>query len=84
MRMTGLGMAVAHMRNRKPTRKCARCGLRHAVDQADCPHCSGLSEGELHALKARIARSHRASGRLGRLLLLGAAALLLVMLLLSG
>ena len=81
MRMTGLGMAFAHMRNRKPTRKCERCGLRYPVDQDACPHCTGLSESQLDALKARIARRHVANGRLGRGFLLGAVAIVLVMLL---
>lgn len=81
MGMTGLGMAFAHMRHRKPTRRCERCGLRHGIDAAHCPHCADLSESELHAFKAQIARRRVAARRLGLWFLLGAAAIMVLLVL---
>lgn len=68
----GLGLAFAHMRNRKPTKKCGRCGLRYKITEEHCPHCHGLSENELSNLKARIAREHKGNRKLGNMLLLAA------------
>ena len=77
----GLGLALAHMRNRIPTKKCDRCGLRYKITVEHCPHCHGLSEAELSNLKARIAREHKGHRRLGNMLLLAALVGLILMVL---
>lgn len=72
MRGAGLGMMLGHMRRRKPTRKCERCGLRHAIDLPACPHCNHLSDSELAAFRQELKRQARAHTRLGGLMLLAA------------
>jgi len=57
------------------TRKCPRCGLRYPRRAPSCPHCGGLSEAELEALRRRVAEEREAGSRLGWLMLLGAGAL---------
>lgn len=83
MRLAGLSMALAHMRNRKPTKKCERCGLRFVIDEEHCPHCHGLSESDLSAFKKKIANEHRHTQKLGNLMLFGALVLLVLMALAS-
>jgi ribosomal protein L37E len=68
----GFGMAFAHMRNRKPTQKCKRCGLRYKFNEENCPHCHGLNEVELNQLLQRIKKEHRGNVELGKRLLFAA------------
>ena len=83
MQGAGLGMLLAHMRNRKPTKKCTRCGLRHSIAEDNCPHCYGLNDAELASLKARVAKEAEGNSNLGRMMLFGAVGLLVFVLLLS-
>ncbi len=76
----GLGMLAAHMRRRKPTRKCERCGLKYTIDHDACPHCSGLTDEQVVQLKKRFAREQVAHGRLGTGMLLAAAVLVVIVL----
>ena len=73
--MIGIGMSLAHMRNRKPTKKCDRCGLRYQANKLECPHCHNLSEEELSQLKKKIARMHADYRVLGILFILVALAI---------
>jgi hypothetical protein len=81
MRGPGLGMTLAHLRKRRPTRKCERCGLRYTIDKDQCPHCGDLTEAQLVALQQRIAQHHQANRRLGLLFLLGAMVIMALTLL---
>ena len=83
MRAPGLGMFMSHMRNRKPTKQCERCGLRYRIDEENCPHCHNLSDAGVAALKQRFAREQISNHRLGSKLLM-AAALGLVLILVIG
>jgi hypothetical protein len=65
------------------TLKCARCGLRYPVKDAQCPHCAQLSDREVERLRQRIADEHRGNANLGRLFLYIAVLLLLAILLFS-
>ena len=80
MRGPGLGMFMSHMRNRTPTKKCGRCGLKYKIDEENCPHCHNLSDTEVDALKQRFAREQIGNQRLGRMLLMTAALCLLILL----
>ncbi|ODC00527.1 hypothetical protein A3197_09375 [Candidatus Thiodiazotropha endoloripes] len=76
----GIGMLYYNMRNKKPSAKCKRCGLRYTIDYAECPHCTGLSEQELVELKRVIRAGRIASRQLGKKLLLTAVALIVALL----
>ena len=53
----------------KFTRKCKRCGLRYPRGEQACSHCTGLSEGEVQALKEKYENEHAGNANLGRLFL---------------
>lgn len=80
MRAPGLGMFMSHMHNRKPTKRCERCGLRYKTDEENCPHCHDLSDAGVAALKRRFAREQTGNRRLGKMLLVAAAFGLLLVL----
>lgn len=65
-------MMLSHMRRRKPTRKCERCGLRYPYDGAHCPHCHDLDDVGLERLLQKSRRERRGGRELGRMLLLAA------------
>lgn len=81
--MKGIGMGAfgAFRRQQKPTKKCKRCGLRYTVDKEECPHCSGLSDGEVKNLKQRFILEQIANSRLGTKMLLAAIVLLMLLIL---
>lgn len=77
----GLGMFAAHMRNRKPTGKCERCGLYFPKSEENCIHCHDLSDSELIKFKEKISKEHKGNASLGKLMLFtGAVVFLLVVL----
>jgi len=76
----GMGMFYSHMRRRKPTRKCERCGLRHTIDLQSCPHCTGLTDEQVVQLKKRFVREQIGNSRLGSKMLLAAGVLVLLVL----
>ncbi len=81
--MKGIGMGAfgAFRRRQKPTKKCNRCGLRYTIDNEECPHCSGLSDGEVKNLKQRFILEQIANSRLGTKMLLAAIVLLMFLIL---
>ena len=50
-------------------RKCPRCGLRYPVEDASCPHCTGLIDSQVLKIKARHRQQLAGNENLGRLLL---------------
>lgn len=62
----GIGMLYYNMRNKKPSVKCKRCGLRYTIDYTECPHCTGLSEQELAQLKKSLDKGGLPTGYLVR------------------
>ncbi len=62
------------------SRSCERCGLRFSVSDEQCPHCTQLSDREVENLKERMAEQQVAHKQLGRILLVVAAAMALVLL----
>lgn len=65
------------------TRKCKRCGLRYPQKESVCTHCTGLSEQEVHELKARYKNEQKGNANLGRLLLYIAMLIFIGMLIFS-
>jgi uncharacterized membrane protein YvbJ len=70
-----LGMLLSHMRRKKPTQKCERCGLRYAFDSESCPHCPELSDEEVVLLREKLVRQQKRHARLGMKMFLVAAVL---------
>ena len=83
MRGIGIGMALAHMRNKKPTQQCGRCGLRYEIDKEECPHCHSLSDEEVNELKDRIEREHIGNRKLGTGFIIAALAIAALILLVT-
>lgn len=79
----GSGLFGAYRRHRRPTKQCDRCGLRYTVDHEACPHCSNLSDADVEKLKRRFRLEQLGNSRLGTRMLLGAAVLLLLVLLIA-
>jgi predicted nucleic acid-binding Zn ribbon protein len=83
MRSAGLGLKMAQLMRQKPTKKCARCGLKYPEDQENCPHCFELTEAELDELKDKIEEYHKSNANIGKLFFYFAAALLVFLVLLT-
>ncbi len=66
------------IKHRATLRKCERCGLFFKKQLDRCPHCSQLDD---EALLRQIARRSNYRVNLGRGMLIGAIALVLIMLL---
>ena len=73
MSLSGLGARAAL--RQKPTKLCERCGLRYAIDEAQCTHCKDISDSELADFKERIEAQHESSANLGYLFLVVALVL---------
>jgi hypothetical protein len=65
----------------KRTKPCPRCGQRYPAADPVCPHCDGLSDIAVARLRKQVEEEHLAHAALGRLFLLLAAVLAVVMLL---
>jgi len=59
------------------TRRCGRCDLHYGRRETECPHCAGMSDGELAAFKEQMAKSRDRARELGKLLMFIAALLAL-------
>ncbi|MGQ8364238.1 hypothetical protein [Glaciecola sp. 1036] len=65
-----IGPALARLSLKpKPTKGCERCSLRFPQEDAECPYCYGLSDGELQQVKQQIKSQHDARAKLGRIFL---------------
>lgn len=64
---------------------CSRCGLQYPQEEAECSHCSKLSDREVEVLKQRKNEQDHAHFQLGKtfLMIAGIAAVLLVLMMLS-
>lgn len=76
-------MMFAHMRNRKPTKICERCGLKYEIDKQKCPHCHSLSDEQVKELKVTIEREHIGNRKLGKLFLIASITIAGLILLIS-
>lgn len=63
-------------------RLCERCGLRRPDTGDQCPHCAGLDDAEVQALRRQAAEQHEGHARLGRTFLIVAAVLAVIVLML--
>lgn len=79
----GIGVLNYNMRNKKPSVKCKRCGLRDTIDYTECPHCTGLSEQELAQLKRVIRLGRIANRLLGKKMILATVVFIIVLLLVA-
>ena len=59
------------------TQQCPRCGLNYSLDEEVCPHCTGLTDEQVEALKHRYAAEGPGEKNLG-LLFIYIAALIIV------
>lgn len=82
MPLGGAGLAGINHANKKPTKKCERCGLRYPEEDEVCIHCGKLDDSELLQLKESIEEEHKAHFYLGRKFY-AVALMVFVMLLLS-
>lgn len=81
MSLTGLAAKIAHLSSLKHTRPCERCGLHYAPQEGEpCPHCGGLNESALAALKAELRREEAGGRALGIGFALMAIAILVLLL----
>lgn len=54
-------------------KRCDRCGQSYPARRAQCPHCAGLSDREVEALREQVEAERAGSANLGRLFLYLAA-----------
>ncbi len=77
-----LGMNAAWRSMQPNKKKCARCTLYYPERLHKCPHCVNLDETELQKLIDKHTKQLEDNAQLGRIFTIGAA-IMLVLLLLS-
>ena len=66
------------------SKKCKRCGLSILIKQFDqCPHCSQLNDNQLESLLERIENESRGHSALGKMFMIGALILIVLIVLMN-
>jgi len=60
-------------------KKCKRCGLKYPTENDICTHCHGLSDNEVALLKVNFKRQKRGNVKIGKLFILMALIIIIIM-----